>query len=207
MTKAEYIDGVLLRMNEAAPEGISSVIGSDTTKVRTFISNTFTEAWRRIVEVLPVHYFPQKSFTAFTPDLANGTGKITLPEDFEKFASLQMKGWTKPALEAIFNTEYVAELQANENTRGSWIRPVVVIENMTTLSYYSLPRWYTAHEILSGYYVPKATLPNSDTTQISIGSKSIEGKYAEPMMWMHASIVYDIFGKTDYSKLCKENVK
>ena len=43
MTKAEYIDGVLLRMNEATQSGISSIIGSDTTQVSSFIEKTFTE--------------------------------------------------------------------------------------------------------------------------------------------------------------------
>ena len=193
-------------MNEASQAGISSVIGSDTTQVRTFIINTFGEAWRRTVEVLPVQYFPHKSFGSPTPQLLQGIGTIALPEDFERFVMLQMKGWKQPVQEAVFNNDYIAALQANENTRGSWVRPVVVIENMTTLTYYSLPKWYTAHEILSGAYIPKATLPDSDSSQITIGTKTIEGKYAEPLMWMHAAIVYDIFGKTEYSKLCKENV-
>lgn len=207
MTRGEYIDGVLLRMNEAAPEGIISVMGSDSTNVRVFIVNTFGEAWRRITEILPVHYFPQKSFTNPVADLDSGTGTIAIPTDFEQFVSLQMKGWKKPVLEAVFNTDYVAELQANENTRGSWIRPVVVINDMTTLSYYSLPKWYTAHEIETGYYIPKATLPNIDTAQITVvGSQTISGKYAEPLMWLHASIIFDIFGKQDFSKICKENI-
>jgi hypothetical protein len=207
MTKGKYIEQVLLRMNEASHEGITSVFGSDTTNVPTFIINTFGEAWRRIVEILPVHYFPQKSFTNPIADLDRGIGTLYIPEDFEKFASLQMKGWKKPVLEAVFNTDYVAELQANENTRGSWIRPVVVIDNMnTTLTYYSLPKWFESHEIQSGFYVPKAILPATDTDQITIGTKTIEGKYAEPLMWLHASIIFDIFGKTDYSKICKENI-
>lgn len=206
MTKGEYIELVLLRMNEASAEGISSVIGSDTTQVRTFIINTFSEAWRRTVEILPVQYFPQKSFGAPTAQLLQGIGTIALPEDFERFVMLQMKGWKQPVQEAVFNNDYIAALQANENTRGSWVRPVVVIENMTTMTYYSLPKWYKTHEIQTGAYIPKATLPAGDSDPISIGTQTISGKYAEPLMWMHASIVYDIFGKADYSKLCKENI-
>ena len=206
MTKAEYIEQVLLRMNQASQEGLSSIIGSDTTQGKTFITNTFSEAWRRTVEFLPEIYFPQKSFSGTTPNLPDGIGTITIPSDFEKFVSLKMVGWKIPALYASSNTEPIAQQQANENTRGSWIRPIVVINDLTTLTYYSLPKWYTNHLIEYGKYIPKATLPESDSATIEIISGvSISGKFAEPLMWMNAAIVFDIFGKNEQSKLCKEN--
>jgi len=207
MTKGEYIEQVLLRMNQASQEGLSSIIGSDTTQVKTFITNTFSEAWRRTVELLPEIYFPQKSLSGTTPKLNKGIGTITIPSDFEKFVCLKMIGWEIPVLYANLNSEPIAQQQANENTRGSWIRPVVVINDLTTLTYYSLPKWYTNHLIEYGKYIPKAVLPASDTSTIEITTGvSITGKYAEPLMWMNASIVFDIFGKTDMSKLCKENI-
>lgn len=206
MTRGEYIEQVLLRMNQASQEGLESIIGADTTQVKTFILNTFSEAWRRTVELLPEIYFPQKSFSGTVPKLSEGIGTITIPTDFEKFVCLKMTGWKIPVLYANLNSEPIAQQQANENTRGSWIRPVVVMNDLTTLTYYSLPKWYTNHLIEYGKYIPKTALPTSDSDTIEITTGvSITGKYAEPLMWMNAAIVFDIFGKADMSKLCKEN--
>ena len=210
MTKAEYIDGVLLRMNEATQSGISSIIGSDTTQVSSFIEKTFTETWRSLIALLPSHYLPKKSIVTvsadFVPNVDSGTGYVLLPADFERLHSFKMKGWEVTLYTAFLNDSNVAQQQRNDVTRGSWIRPVLVIENMEKMYYYSLPKWYEEHKIDFAYYIPKAVLPANMNDNIAIGLGTVQGKFAEPLMWLNAALVFDIFGKPDYSKICRDNV-
>lgn len=209
MTLGEYVSKVLLRMNEAPKEGISLILGSDSTRVETFIKKTMEDAWRLVVNTKASHYFPQKSFSgplSGNMNLADGTGLIAVPADYEKFVILLMSGWKVPALEVYMNNTTVADLQSNENTRGSWIRPVVVIESdMSNMRYYSLPKNLPTHVMANGKYIPRVTIPTTDTADITVGGEVFGGDYLEMLVWLHAGIVYDIFGKTELSKICKEN--
>ena len=166
MTKKEYIDRVLLIMNEANMSDTRSrlmLIGADTTQIDKQVERTYVDAWRRCVKVMPKTWFENKSFKnrAHVSKLEQGTGYVELPEDFYLLNIFKMEGWQKSVQEAIPNNEHVDAIQNNEYTRGSQIRPVGVIdvdeinnEMKRVLRYYSLPKGLSEHTVEKAIYVP-----------------------------------------------------
>ena len=128
MTKQEYINRVMLIMNEAALLSGTGVqfLGADNPNVDRHIEGSFVDAWRRCTGVLPKSWFKNASFKNYpiVPDLAQGIGYVVLPEDFYLMNSFKMEGWKKPIYETAVENERTASIQSNEYTRGSSIRPV-----------------------------------------------------------------------------------
>jgi hypothetical protein len=133
-TKSEYINRVLLIMNEAALFSGTGVqfLGADNPNVDRHIEGSFVDAWRRCAGVLPKSWFKSASFknSPIIPDLANGTGCVVLPTDFYLLNSFKMVGWKKPIYETAVENERTSSIQNNEYTRGSQIRPVGTTKSM-----------------------------------------------------------------------------
>jgi hypothetical protein len=132
MTKAEFINRVLLIMNEAGlydNQG-AQFIGADSAQVDRYIEGSYVDAWRRCAQVMPKAWFKNSTFKYHPThsDLADGTGFVVLPSDFYLMNTFKMTGWRKSALDAYIDNEKVESIQSNEYTRGSQIRPVVVIK-------------------------------------------------------------------------------
>jgi hypothetical protein len=136
MTKAEFINRVLLIMNEAGlydNQG-AQFIGADSAQVDRYIEGSYVDAWRRCAQVMPKAWFKNESFKMYpkVSDLPDGTGFVILPSDFYLMNTFKMTGWRKSALDAYIDNEKVESIQSNEYTRGSQIRPVVVIKTKET---------------------------------------------------------------------------
>lgn len=127
MTKQQYIQRVLLIMNEAGLfDGQGNMFnGADTAQVDRYIEGSYVDAWRRCAGVLPKSWFRNESFKHYPliSSLTEGTGHVVLPSDFYLLNSFKMKGWKKAVYEASVENERTAAIQANEYTRGSQIRP------------------------------------------------------------------------------------
>jgi hypothetical protein len=143
MTKKEFINRVLLIMNEAGmfDAAGNSYLGADTTQVDRHIEGSYVDAWRRCAKVMPRAWFQNESLVsdstvltdtatnAGLADTATGTGYIILPDDFYLLTALKMDGWQKAVYEASIENEKTASIQSNEWTRGGTIRPVCTISN------------------------------------------------------------------------------
>lgn len=133
MTKQEYINRVLLIMNEAGlyDKDGNSYVGADSAQVDRYIEGSFVDAWRRCAQVLPKAWFKNERFDMYpkVENLSDGTGYIILPSDFYLLNSFKLKSWRKPIFDAYIENDRTSSIQSNEWTRGSEIRPAGTISN------------------------------------------------------------------------------
>ena len=212
MTKQEFINRVLLIMNESGmiDANGNNFIGADAAQVDRYIEGSYVDAWRRCVKAMPRIWFDNQSFATSTvhPNLPNGTGYVELPDDFYLLSSFKMQGWVKPVHEAYLENEKTSSIQSNEYTRGSNIRPVCTLSLkpvganiIQVLNYFSLPKGLSSHTIEEAIYVPAAT-PLKDvenTTELKLKDQVIE-----PMAYISASTVFTLFEKYNIAKALEE---
>ena len=161
MLKEEFINKVLTVINEHDVE-LSEFIGSDTALIRAHIESLFPAVWVAAVKRFPHHLFHTTDFSsrAVTADLPQGRGYITLPADWLTLAEYKMQGWENSCYEAQAPDSPTALKQRNKYVCGSPQRPVCVIENKgnaSILSYYSLPKHYTKHNVEKATYIKSLT--------------------------------------------------
>ena len=134
--KEKFISRVMQIMNELGWNDTQSgaFVGSNTTKVVGHIENVFVDAWRKAVNLLPKIYFNTKDFSKsrLISDFNTGVGYVVLPDDFYTLFSFKMLGWYKSAETILDNSDPMASVQANEYTRGNFVRPVCV-RNIKTI--------------------------------------------------------------------------
>jgi hypothetical protein len=211
MTKRDYINRVLLIMNEAGMFDSmgNSILGADDTQVDRHIEGSYVDAWRRCVKVMPRAWFKNMSFSNATlhPDLPNGTGYVELPGDFYLLTRFRMNLWAKAVYIASIENEKTASIQSNEYTRGSTIRPVCTISNKEVssgvikevLNYYSLPKGLSSHVVEEALYIPVCT-PLNDPSITDNTVLDLDLQLVEPMAYMSASGVFTMFEKYDIAK-------
>ena len=213
MTKQEFINRVLLIMNEASmadPTG-NMFIGADTAKVEIQIEKLYPASWRRCVGVMPKSWFDNKSFanSQKVVDAPNGIGDIVLPDDFLVMTSFKMAKWKMPCLVAQEESPILIAMQSNEYTRGTEHRPVcllrhksiparigdeIVYQDKKVLSYYSLPKTShpSTHVVEHALYIPNVTeMP---------GTIPDDDNIIDPLAYMCASTVFNSFEKYDAAK-------
>lgn len=214
--KTAFINRTMQIMNEMGWDNSHSeaFIGSDTTKVEEHIVSVFVDAWRKAVSLLPKTYFTIKDFTEnnIESNTDSGTGRIILPDDYYTLFSFRMRGWQKSLNTCILTNDSIASIQANEYTRGNFMRPVAILnksiikrrdddgrnmlyETKHVLKYYSLPRG-TEHVIEEAYYIPLME-PLNDETLIS-------NDLFIPLAYLDASLVFSLFEKTDVAQVIEK---
>lgn len=133
------------------------------------------------------------------PSLTEGTGYIKLPDDFYLLTKFKMTTWKVSAMEAAVTNTRVANLQANDWTRGSTMRPAVVIDNIDidglikpALRYYSLQKGLLAHTVEEAIYVPTPVdlKDLNDLDELEISHQIIE-----PLCYLNAATVFTILEK------------
>lgn len=211
MTKQEFISKVMAVLDEARVSGGGAdtfYIGADGAQIDRHIENSYIDAWHRCANSMPAMWFENEqipiSTTTHKPELTQGTGYIQLPDRFYKLTKLKMKGWVKPVYRAYHETERVANIQTNEYTRGSTIRPVCVLEkkiinNKTeeVLRYYSLPKHYSTHEVEEALYLP---MPEELKELGDEANLPIDDRVIEPMAYLCASTVLTLLEKPEAAK-------
>jgi len=209
VTKQEYINRVMLIMNEAGlfDSTGTSYIGAEITQPDRLIEGSFVDAWRRCVKVMPRAWFGNASFKNATrwADLPHGYGYVILPEDFYLLTAFKMTGWRKAVYEAAIENEKTASVQSNEYTRGSQIRPVCTISTRDVgdgaikqvLNYYSMQPGLGIHNVSEAIYLPvcKALKDYTDDEELNLDLQVIE-----PMAYLSASTVFTMLEKYDISK-------
>ena len=131
--------------------------------------------------------------------LQKGTGYVVLPDDFYLLTKFKMAGWRVAAMEASVANSRVANIQSNEYTMGSQMRPVVIIENKDlggnikpVLEYYSLPKGLPSHVVEEALYVPVVKeLSTLDLTD----DLGINDQIIVPLAYLSAATVFTIFEK------------
>ncbi len=208
MTKQDFINRVLLIMNEAgmADKSGQMFIGADQAQVDKQIEGAYVDAWRRCAKVVSRAWLSNKSFKqqGLVFDKANGTGYVELPSDFYLLSSFKMKGWQKTVHEASVSNDRVMAIQSNEYTRGSEIRPVCVIDLQDVngvikhvLRYYSLKKGAADHEVETAIYVPVVKPLKELDKEDDMG---ISDQIVEPIAYITASTVFTMHEKDEVAK-------
>lgn len=210
MTKQEFINRVMVIMNEASmtdQEG-TLIMGADNAQVDRYVESAYIDAWRRCVNVMPRMWFENKSFKSsgvVTADKTNGTGFVTLPEDYYLLTEFKMKGWVKSVTEASVKNDRNNNIQSNDRTRGSIYRPALLLTSKEVgdaikpaLEYYSLPKGSSVeHEIDTAIYIP---IPD-ELKELDMGDNiPLKEQVLEPLAYLVGSTVYTQFEKYDFAK-------
>lgn len=212
VTKEQYITRVMLIMNDSElyDKFQNSLTGADIAQVDRHIEGSFVDAWRRCIKVMPRAWFGSKSFAdaVLKPNLSQGIGFVVLPNDYYLLSGFKMQGWRKSVYEASLDNERTSNVQSNEYTRGSEIRPVCTISTKMVdgnakqvLNYYSLKKGLVKHEVEEAIYVPVCRpLKDFEIDEI-IG---IDDQILEPMAYLSASTVFTMFEKYDIAKALEQ---
>jgi hypothetical protein len=217
MTKQEYINRVLLIMNEAGlyDKDGNSFIGADSAQVDRYIEGSFVDAWRRCAQVFPKAWFKNERFDIYpkVENLSDGTGYVVLPSDFYLLNSFRLSRWKKPIFDAYVENERTSSIQSNEYTRGSEIRPVGTISNkifsinsFITLTYFqedtpdtptnSGQKWY---DLAGNIYKPSAGLAGWETIPYT--------EYSKGQIFKHSSKIYTLSSTPTESGYVLEEIK
>ncbi|MDR1562199.1 MAG: hypothetical protein LBS54_03795 [Dysgonamonadaceae bacterium] len=216
MNKSQFIQRVAAVIDESgqlAADG-GQYFGAEVTNLDRHIEEGYVDAWRTCVNAQGAQraWFKNCSFddAELHADLPQGTGFVVLPADFYLLTSFKMKGWVKPVFEATLVNDRALAVQSNEFTRGSRIRPSVMIdvENIESqdstsvrdvMRYFSLPKGLSTHEIEKAIYVPiprPLTDPYYDT---AIGGAypdiELSQQVLEPVIYVTGSNVMTLLGK------------
>ena len=210
MTKQDYINRIMLIMNEAGSIDNSGLemIGADVTQIDRYIEGSYIDAWRRCIKVMPRIWFKNKKLVTDTshlfPNLADGTGYVVLPADFYLLSKFQMLTWGKAVYEATVEDDHVAAVQNNEYTRGSQLRPVCTISTIETeagynniLKYFSLKKGMSRHSVKEAMYV---AVPTDLKDKSPTDDLEISDQVAEPLCYLGASTVFTLLEKYDIAK-------
>lgn len=197
-------------LNEVGFDGTTTVFGADTVKVEKFIEDVYVDAWKRCTAMLPTTAFKQELFLnvdeegndngTLHADEGKGTGYVVLPSDYWMLGRFKMTGWKTPVFDAIVADYHVANVQANEYTRGNFMRPVCVLsknENGKILEYYSLPRG-VEHIIDSALYIPIVSPLDGLSGDTELGHSD---KLQSVLVYNAATLVLAYFEKTDAAKM------
>lgn len=129
---------------------------ASSTALHLPLDDFLDEAARRIAKAAPLHALGRgKDFSKRSEiiDYGNGTGKVILPNDFQRLLSFRLKGWERPVINAIHSEDAVYAKQSNPVLRGGCAKPVAVLcDGETALEYYSIPQGEKPEIIEARYF-------------------------------------------------------
>ena len=101
----------------------------------------------------------------------DGTGYVTLPDDFMRLVIFKMNKWKRPVVEAISDTDprYFLQKSRFVGIRGGTDKPVCAIttgEASKVLEFYSLPKGETDHGVEKARYLPLPSIEANDTIKM-----------------------------------------
>ena len=101
----------------------------------------------------------------------DGTGYVTLPDDFMRLVIFKMTKWKRPVVFAISDTDprYFLQKSRFVGIRGGIDKPVCAIttgEASKVLEFYSLPAGEADHSVEKHRYLPLPTIEENDTIKM-----------------------------------------
>lgn len=139
-------------MDEASPFESDEMVSS------SLIDGVLDEAISNTLLKSPVHRLTPTNYPASITKNSDGSGTLSLPDNYLRFISLLMNGWEVPATKAMNINDPEYPLQKNTWLRGGVSKPkVAIIQNVTNpvLEYYSLPTTTETHEITHLYIITR----------------------------------------------------
>lgn len=135
--------------------------GSDTNNalpVEDLISRFVETGLNESIGILPDKYLSYSEILGDIVSLQDGSGYISLPNDFTERVCFKMRGWRRAVRRAIWEDSPLYAQQKSKATRGGINRPVCAIVrngNGYVLEYYSLPAEERNPVVEVKMYVPR----------------------------------------------------
>lgn len=157
------------------------------------ISMLLDQAGREVLMVAPIAAINRKkSFRdSHTTAKEDGTGEVTLPNDFVRLISFKMRWWHRSVNEAISTTSSKYARQFHRATRGGMASPVVVICS-DKIQYFSVPL-DSEHLIEIADYI--------DFIEVD---EKYPSKLLDALVWLTASMSLKVMSEYDASKMAMD---
>lgn len=172
--------------------------------IDVYIDNSIDEQLRTLLLSAPVRFLPVVEINNECEPLRrqDGSGRITLPDDFLRPISLLMEGWNKCVTRFIDENHPLYELQFSRYTRGGVNKPVAVWttdgSGAQVIDYFSFPASVTSHTIASLQCVKN---PTSHAATYNLHPALIDA-----LCYRCTALVYDIMGNQPMSAVMQTRV-
>lgn len=176
---------VLVRVNEASTQLGDGTIS--TYNIEEFLRDATEELLRSVSPYLvPTSDFSTQTVT----NKGDGSGRITLPNDFLRLIDFRMQGWERSVTAPLTTTSPNYKRQFNKVLRGGVSKPVAVINN-GFLEYYSLPT-IAEHRVISAKYIKR------------YDTKDIPDSLSDPLCWLTASLILSVNNEPEAATIAKQ---
>jgi len=128
----ELIKEVRITLDENQTESSYLETSTDNMELDEIIRAKLVDAARSIIETAPVDLLEAVSLPTGTETLktnADGSGYVVLPDDFLRLVRFKLKGWRRAVVYVEAEGSEGDEIQRNEFTRGTYIKPSCVFSH------------------------------------------------------------------------------
>jgi hypothetical protein len=138
----DLVGEVRVALDENRTESSYLSDNTDNMELNEIISSKLLEAVRSVQENCPVWMLEGEVMTTTISSNTDGSGTLSLPDDFLRLVALQLTEWDAPVFVVEQTGTQKALMQENKYTRGNPKRPVLVFGNLESglrkLKYYSV---------------------------------------------------------------------
>lgn len=139
---SELVGEVRVALDENKTESSYLSTVTDNMELDEIIKSKLLDAVRSVLENCPVWMLDGETMSTSVESNADGTGSISLPNDFLRLVALQMNGWDAPVFFVEPSGTQKALMQKNKWLRGNPNRPVLVFSKGSSgarvIEYYSV---------------------------------------------------------------------
>lgn len=166
ITKTDIVGKIRTAIDDIAPETSDS-----------FTTDTDTELWQAVQHAvtsllisLPLIMLEPKAMNATATSNTDGSGYVTLPDDFLRFVVLQLRSWAGPVFDLMEPGSDEAKRQRSLWGRGTPEKPKAMIDHGSggkkILKYWSAGKSGGSydHSISVLNYIPRASVVNDTIT-------------------------------------------
>lgn len=202
--RTDIIARTKLLMEELTPYMSGTFEQTAGVTIDEYIDGVIEEQLRTLFLTAPVRFLPvvEIAHECVLTNRQDGSGRITLPEDFLRPVSLMMRGWKKPVTRFIDEKHPLYELQFSRYTRGGVSKPVAVwtTDGAETpiIDYFSLPAGIVSHVITSLQCV-KNVVPQAVTC-------NLHPALIDVLCYRCAALVYDIMGNHPMAEIMQARI-
>lgn len=200
MERSELINRVKVRIDEICASGdvIVEVDVENSKPFDSIIDEVLDESALELLLKAPFYrlHISTANLTASANEGDSKIGSISLPNDFVRLVSLQMKEWHRPVTTLAIQGDPVAKRQSNKYLRGGVARPIAVLRktaNGYELDYYSVKE---SHDIKEFLYIKRDSAEDVANTEL-----------LDALCWICAGKVLGVIGQANLAKMCYENAQ
>ncbi|MEG1554805.1 MAG: hypothetical protein RR363_07270 [Rikenellaceae bacterium] len=186
MERVQIIERVLRCLHEA---GVTNVVDP----ILDYHIDTFLDqAGREILKVAPIYTFKGR-YATYTQqnsgliDNGDGTGSVSLPENFVRLVAFRMEGWQRDVTHLYTTDDPIYHKQTNKYLRGGVVNPIMVIEG-DRIKYYSLPQG-VIHTIQKAEFLVHIPIELFDDILI------------DTLTWLAASKILDVLNESEQAEM------